>query len=168
MMDCHPNETAGRLMLAFRHLQFHFHRGDLHQRSFAGCTAGEIRVLICIYRGLLAQPSEMKVSGISKLLNVTAPNITQLIKGLEAKGLVERADDPTDRRSAHITLTAKGEEVVKQAIDHFVASIHGLVEYLGEEQSAQLADLLAKTMRYFDERANSAHSEIWGEEEVSI
>jgi len=167
-MDCHPNETTGKLMFAFRYLQFQFHRGDWHQRTIAGSTAGEIRVLFCIHRGLQLQPSEMKVSGISKLLNVTAPSITQAIKGLEAKGLVERADDPTDRRSAHITLTPKGEQVVQQAIDHFVALIHGLVEHLGAEQSAQLADLLTKSIQYFDERANSAHSDIWREEEVPV
>jgi DNA-binding MarR family transcriptional regulator len=167
-MDCHPNETAGKLMLAFRHLQFQFHRGDWHQRTIAGCTAGEIRVLFCIYRGLQLQPTEMKVSGISKLLNVTAPSITQAIKGLEAKGLVERADDPTDRRSVHITLTVKGEQVVQQAIDHYAALIHGLVEYLGAEQSAQLADLLTRATHYFDERASSAHNTIWSEEEVTV
>jgi DNA-binding MarR family transcriptional regulator len=165
-MDCNLNPTTQKLMQAFRYLQFH--KGDWQQHSVAGCTASEIRVLFCIYRGILSQSSEVKVSVISKLLNVTAPSITQLLKGLETKGLIERDPDPTDRRSAHITLTTRGEQVVRQAIDHFTASIHGLIEYLGEEQSEQLADLLTQAMRYFEARAYSAHTDNWKEEEAQI
>jgi DNA-binding MarR family transcriptional regulator len=92
------------------------------------------------------------VSEISKQLGVTSPTITQLLKGLEAHGLIERHIDTIDRRAVGIKLTAKGVMVAQQASDAFFASIKGLVEYLGEEQSDQLAELLSKVFRYFSER----------------
>ena len=52
-----------------------------------------------------------------------------------------------------ISLTKKGEMVTQKAMDAFYGSLHGLVEYLGEEQSDQLVDLLTKVTRYYHEKA---------------
>ena len=107
----------------------------------------------------------MKVSEISKLLHVTSPTITQLLKGLEATGLIERHIDPTDRRAVGITLTKKGEMVTQKAADTFSASFDGLIEYLGEEQSNQLAELLTRVFRYFDEQAANINHSLWNGDE---
>jgi len=133
----------------------------------SGCTLSEIRVLFCIRKSTKSDTSEMKVSEISKLLHVTSPTITQLLKGLEANGLVTRHIDPTDRRAVGIALTEKGEMVTQQAADAFSASFEGLVEYLGEEQSYQLAELLSKVFRYFKENAASADHSPWNGDEVA-
>ena len=144
-----------------------FNKVEWHQRSIAGCTLSEIRVLFCIRKSTKSDTSEMKVSEISKLLHVTSPTITQLLKGLEANGLVTRHIDPTDRRAVGIALTEKGEMVTQQAADAFSASFEGLVEYLGEEQSYQLAELLSKVFRYFKENAASADHSPWNGDEVA-
>src|SRR5579884_3003579 len=128
-----------------------FHRVDWHDRSVAGCRPSEIRVLFCVKRG--AKPDSLvTVSEIGKRLGVTSPTITQLLKGLEANGLIERHIDPADRRAVGITLTEKGERVTEQAAEAFSASLHGLIEYLGEEQSNQLAELLSRVSRYYNEK----------------
>lgn len=134
-----------------------FKRLGWHQHSIAGCKPSEIRVLFCIKGGMALHIPEMKVSEISKQLHVTPPTITQLLNGLEANGLIARHSDVIDRRAVGITLTRKGEIVTQQAADAFLVSLNGLVEYLGEEQSNQLADLLFKVFHYFNERgANPA------------
>src|SRR5947209_11218311 len=159
-MDMHTNVVdnplAQKLMRAF----MQFHKAEWHQRSIAGCKPSEIRVLFCIKKGIKPDTSEMKVSEISKLLHVTSPTITQLLKGLEANGLIERHIDPTDRRAFGITLTEKGEKVTQQAAEAFSASLHDLIEYLGEEQSNQLAELLAKVSRYYSEKAANENTHI--------
>src|SRR6266568_1371328 len=157
-MDIHTNATAQADATAqklFRSFM-QFNKAEWHQRSIAGCTPSEIRVLFCIRKGVKPDTLEIKVSEISKMLHVTSPTITQLLKGLEANGLVTRHIDPTDRRAVGIALTEKGEMVTQQAADAFSASFEGLVEYLGEEQSYQLAELLSKVFRYFKENAASA------------
>ena len=100
--------------------------------------------------------AEMKVSEISKQLHVTSPTVTQLVNGLEANGLIKRNSDPVDRRAVGITLTEKGERVTEQAAEAFSASIQGLIEFLGEEQSNQLTELLSKVFRYYNEQAGSS------------
>lgn len=150
-MEHLTNPTAQRLLNAF----MQFGKAEWHQRTVAGYKPSEIRVLFCVKKGLRPDASEMKVSEISKLLHVTSPTITQLIKGLEANGLIERNIDPGDRRAVGIKLTAKGEMVTQQAVDIFTSSLNGLIEYLGEEQSNQLADLLLKVFCYYEEQAAS-------------
>src|SRR2546421_4160942 len=155
--------TAQKLFRSF----MQFSKAQWHQRSIAGCTPSEIRVLFCIRKGVKPGAPDIKVSEISKLLHVTSPTVTQLLKGLEANGLIERNIDPTDRRAVGITLTEKGKMVTQQAADAFLASFQGLTEYLGEEQSNQLAELLLRASLYFRERETSMHQSPWnGDEEV--
>ena len=156
-MENNNNSTEQKLMRAF----MQFNKAGWQHRSVAGCKPSEIWVLFCIKKGVNPDTPEMKVSDISKLLHVTSPTITQLIKGLEANGLVERNIDPTDRRAVGIKLTQKGEMVTKKARDAFLASFHGLVEYLGEEQSNQLAELLPKVIRYYNEKAANVYRSPW-------
>lgn len=155
--------TAQNLLRAF----MQFHRAEWHEHSIAGCKPSEIRVLFCIKKGISSDTPVIKVSEISKLLQVTSPTVTQLLKGLETNGLIERHNDSTDRRAVGITLTKKGEMVTQRAMDAFHASLHGLIDYLGEEQSEQLADLLLKVSRYYNEKASSMNDTYWnGEKEA--
>ena len=143
------NPMAQKLWQSF----MQFGRAQWHQRPVAGCTPGEVRLLICIRRCAKAAPDATKVSDLSKMLHITAPAVTQMLNSLEANGLVERQNDPGDRRSVLLTLTEKGETVTQQALDIVAASFQGLVEYLGEERSRELVDLLQSASHYFNERA---------------
>ncbi len=147
-MDQTTTATEQRLLGALLQLK----RLGWQQRVVAGCRPSEIRVLFCVREGTNADLPEMKVSEISRQLGVTSPTITQLLKSLEAHGLVERNIDAIDRRAVGVKLTAKGALTAQQAADAFFSSIKGLVAYLGEEQSDQLAELLSKVFRYFSER----------------
>ncbi|MFM1651059.1 MarR family winged helix-turn-helix transcriptional regulator [Brevibacillus sp. B_LB10_24] len=150
-MEFNGHPTAQRLMHAFRKLK----RADWRKRFVAGHVPSEMMVLISIKRAMKNDSNGVMVSTISSMLHVTSPTVTQLIKGLEAKGLVERNIDKEDRRAVRITLTDAGETVTKQAFKEFSDSFNGLVEYLGEEQSKQLANLLDQVFQYFDERKKS-------------
>src|SRR5579883_2589784 len=121
-----------------------FGRAQWHQRPVAGCTPGEVRLLICIRRCAKSGPDATKVSDLSKLLHITAPAVTQMLNSLEANGLVERQNDPSDRRSVLLTLTEKGEAVTQQATDMVAAAFQELVE------------LLQSASHYFNERAANA------------
>ena len=144
-----------------------FKRLGWHQHSIAGCTPSEIRVLICTKGGGGPLPPLVTVSEISKRLSVTPPSITQILNTLETRGLIERHMDRTDRRVIVVTLTKQGEKVTEQAEETFSAVMKGLIEYLGEDQSNQLADLLFKVFRYFAENESHIYHEAWeGEKEA--
>jgi DNA-binding MarR family transcriptional regulator len=158
-MSVQTNASEQRLLQALDQ----FHRTRWHdQATVGGCKPSEIRVLFCIKNG--AKPgAPMKVSEISKQMHVTSPTITQLLNSLEPNGLVERQIDPDDRRSVGIKLTVKGEWVTERAWEGFLTTLRGLIEYLGEEDSEQLADLLFKMLRYIEEKQASVNQSHWGE-----
>jgi DNA-binding MarR family transcriptional regulator len=146
------NATEQKLFRAF----MQFHKAEWHEPTIGGCRPSEIRVLFCVRTG--DKPDSLvKVSDISKRLRVTSPTVTQIVNNLETNGLVERRSDPTDRRSVGIILTKRGEEVTQQAADAFSSSMQGLIDYLGEEESNQLADLLFKVFHYYQEKASAVY-----------
>src|SRR5579859_6458377 len=138
-----------------------FKRLSWHEHSIGGCKPSEIRVLFCIKRNMHQHISEMKVSEISKQLHVTSPTITQLLNSLEANGLIERRVDAIDRRVVGVTLTKKGEMVTQRATEAMTGAMGELIAYLGEEQSDQLAELLFKVFRYFEEKETSMSHAQW-------
>lgn len=164
-MDCRNGvvlTTAQKLLSAFKR----FNRVAWHQESFMGCKPSEIQLLFCIKKGMAQSDTPMKVSEISKYMHVTSPTITQLLKGLEANGLVERHIDSTDRRAVRVQLTRRGDLVSEKAGEAFFTSFSGLVEYLGEERSNQLAELLSDAFVYFTEREANLHQSQWSGEEI--
>jgi DNA-binding MarR family transcriptional regulator len=138
-----------------------FGRAEWHQRSIMGYKPSEIKALFCIMKGGRPGSGEITVSEISKQLHVTSPTVTQLIKGLESEGLIERTTNPADRRVVGIKLTEKGETVTLQARQDFLESIKGLIEYLGIEQSDQFAELLLKASHYYKTQASSTDHPYW-------
>src|SRR5690606_20712338 len=89
-----------------------------------------------------------RISELSKVMRVTSPTVTQLVNGLEDRGLVERSIDPDDRRSIRVTLTQEGEAVIQKAADTFFAEFSSLVSHLGEEKSLLLIELLTESFDF--------------------
>ena len=168
-MEPNVEGTAHRLGQSLRQFNkafLQFHKAEL-QQSFRRCKPGAIGVLFTVREGTKPEGRPMKVSEISRLMHVTSPSITQFVKELEACGLVERRIDPTDRRVVEIVLTEQGEKTAQKAEELFSATFRGLAEYLGEDESNQLAELLSKAYRYFNERDVSSLRVQWnGDEEV--
>ncbi|MFP5308343.1 MAG: MarR family winged helix-turn-helix transcriptional regulator [Actinomycetes bacterium] len=85
-----------------------------------------------------------QVSAVAEACGRHVSSTSRLVDGLVAKGLVDRAEDPTDRRGVVLTLTAAGREKVAQ-----VEALHGrmlgrVVTDLGPEEAAELTDALAR------------------------
>ncbi|MEI2396828.1 MarR family winged helix-turn-helix transcriptional regulator [Paenibacillus sp. FSL H8-0259] len=109
-----------------------------------GHKPSEMTLLICIARASHSSDVGLKVSEISRFLGLTPPTVTQLINSLEAKQMVERQADASDRRVVRIKLTEQGKIITRKAKKHMDTTLNKMVEYLGEEESDQLAELLLK------------------------
>lgn len=146
--------TVEKLIKAF--LQF---RGaDWTHKADTGYRNSEIKVLLCLYREKAEDRPHMRVSEISRKMRVTSPTVTQLLNSLETNGLVERTSDESDRRTVLVKLTPQGKTVVETARQEFYQFFSGLADYLGEEESGHLADLLSKAFTYLtDKKGGSAH-----------
>jgi DNA-binding MarR family transcriptional regulator len=93
----------------------------------------------------LVQASEgLSQQALGTQLHVAPSRLVALIDELEHRGLLERRNHPTDRRSYALHLTAKGRDVLKQ-IAH-IAREHqqDLCAALDDHERQQLATLLQR------------------------
>lgn len=71
---------------------------------------------------------------------------TGIVDRLEAKGLVVRVPDPTDRRSKRVELTAEGRRL-RRRIEQRVMANRPSIAGLDEQEKRQLKGLLEKAMQ---------------------
>jgi MarR family transcriptional regulator for hemolysin len=77
----------------------------------------------------------MRQRTLAELLMVREPNMTRMIQGLQASGLIAREIDKTDRRAFHLVLTDKGRALmdgVQDRLDTLEARLLGGLD--GEER----------------------------------
>jgi len=83
---------------------------------------------------------------------VTTGAITNRIDRLEARGLVERAPVPGDRRKVIVRLTPSGRALVDEVVDGHLATERTILEPLSSRQQADLAKLLRSLLLALDDR----------------
>jgi DNA-binding MarR family transcriptional regulator len=86
-------------------------------------------------RILTGHDGGMRSSELAAHLHIAPRSATEVIDALEAKGLVRRSPDPTDRRATLVSLTPRGVELMDE-----VRRARGL-------ESERLFDRLTKTDR---------------------
>lgn len=144
------NPSALKLMQA----TMRFNKAEFRQRKIVGVKMSELGLLFCIKKNVKPGTNGLMVSELSHLLRVTSPTVTQLIKTMEKKGWIERMMDEQDRRAVRISLTEEGEAMVQKAIDSTMESFTGLIDFLGEQEGNQLAELLTKAYTYYEAKAD--------------
>jgi DNA-binding MarR family transcriptional regulator len=91
---------------------------------------------------LSTAPNGLRITELGEDVLLTQPGMSRLIARLEARGLVERADDPHDARACRIRLTPAGVGAQRQ-----VGAAHGrhvaatITRILSREQLVVLRDL---------------------------
>jgi len=90
----------------------------------------------------------LKMNELSRMLMVTGGNITAIVDQLETEGLVERLDDPLDRRSWQIRLTAAGKKSFAEMAAAHEEWVVGLLAGLSRREQDDLLKLLAKMKQH--------------------
>jgi DNA-binding MarR family transcriptional regulator len=86
----------------------------------------------------------LKMNELSRLLMVTGGNVTAIVDQLEREGLVERLDEPADRRAFRIRLTRSGETAFADMARAHEAWVVELLAGLTRREHEELLALLAK------------------------
>jgi DNA-binding MarR family transcriptional regulator len=113
-----------------------------------GITHPQYRALVCID---MAGADGTQLHPIAGFLGVTPRNVTGLVDALEAQGLVERVDDPNDRRAVIARLTSEGKAKAKQARAIHGAATERVMGILTTEEMLQLRHLSLKVLRAAEE-----------------
>jgi DNA-binding MarR family transcriptional regulator len=86
----------------------------------------------------------LKMNELSRLLMVTGGNVTAIVDQLEKEGLVERLDEPADRRAFCIRLTRNGEKGFAEMARAHEQWVVELLAGLSRRERDELLKLLAK------------------------
>jgi DNA-binding MarR family transcriptional regulator len=127
--------VATDLGVVMKHLLVSSSRDFFAAVEQAGLTFTQVK---CLH--LLGDAEEpLPLNALSDTLGLSGPAISRAVDGLVQRGEVKRTEDPRDRRSKLLTLSARG----RRTIDHFVAirlaGIKRFVEELTDEERQALA-----------------------------
>ena len=113
---------------------------DLHSRNLVqshGLTGPQALLLTEIVRN-----GSMTGSELAKRASLSQATVTDVVKRLESRGLLQRERDSSDKRKLLLSVTAKGSELVMHSVpllqERFMDRLHELKEW---EQTQLLASL---------------------------
>ena len=106
----------------------HIHRDFMQFLHHTGLSMPQIHALMHIYHA-----GECQLSDIGGLADSSKPAVSQLVDRLVQQGLVERLEDPDDRRNKKLRLTHKGRSLIQNGFttSHFLT---GLIASLPPKQ----------------------------------
>jgi DNA-binding MarR family transcriptional regulator len=112
-------------------------RGWTHHAKAVGLSMPQFNLLMQLYkRGACG------ISQIGENFEVTNAAASQLVEKLFQSGLIERTEDPKDRRAKHIQLSAKGRSLIEKGIRERYHWLDQLSEHLSEEERVRTAEAL--------------------------
>jgi DNA-binding MarR family transcriptional regulator len=83
--------------------------------------------------------------------DVSSPTATRMIDLLSARGLVERVEDPTDRRAVLISLTRAGRAALQEKVDRYQSLREQVAETLDPDERRVAAELLHRLAEVIEE-----------------
>jgi DNA-binding MarR family transcriptional regulator len=102
-----------------------------------GLSFSQINILMRLVHGGSAGVSE-----IGEQLGVTNAAASQAVDRLVQLGLIERTEDPDDRRAKRLALTQKGRTLIEQGIEARSKWIEGVMDVLTPEQQNMIISAL--------------------------
>jgi DNA-binding MarR family transcriptional regulator len=82
------------------------------------------------------------ISDISERFDITSAAASQLADKLVQGGLIQREEDPNDRRAKLLNLTDKGRQLIHHGIEERYRWVDQLAEKLTAEERAKVAEAL--------------------------
>ncbi len=114
------------------------------EQNFSKMVTGEHLVLYCLLkRGGSALPKEL-----GEQTGVSSARIAAVLNKLEESGLVVRRIDPADNRQTVVSITGQGVERAENHHRNVIERTAGLLEALGEEDTAALIRIRKKIASY--------------------
>jgi MarR family transcriptional regulator, organic hydroperoxide resistance regulator len=109
------------------------------------CVQYDILAAVFRFPGLTQQE-------LADKLLVGRSNMSMLLPGLIARGLIERRGDPGDARVKRLHLTPAGQALAEQAVQIQVGVIEGMMGALKAEECDALGDMMRRVGRHMAER----------------
>jgi MarR family 2-MHQ and catechol resistance regulon transcriptional repressor len=93
---------------------------------------------------VLLHKGPLPVNEIGRMVRLTSGSMTTAVDRLERKGMVERRNDPADRRTRVVHLTEAGRKLIQCAFADHEAAMERATSGLTPEERGQAVALLKK------------------------
>ncbi len=115
----------------------HSMRERVHFAKATGLSMPQFGILMQLhYRG------DCAVGDISERFDITNAAASQLVDKLVQSGLIQREEDPKDRRAKLLNLTDKGKELIQQGIEDRYRWVNQLTTKLTADDRAKVVEAL--------------------------
>jgi len=108
----------------------------------SGFSMPQFFLLMHLYRH-----DQCGISDLSAHMEITNAATSQLVDKLVQAGLLEREEDPNDRRAKQVTLSPKGREFIAQGIQERYRWMEELEENLTPDEKVKIAEALTLMVR---------------------
>jgi DNA-binding MarR family transcriptional regulator len=144
--------TTPHLIETIRHfLDIAMHH-SMHERvqlaKLVGLSMPQLGILMQLhYRGTCG------ISDLSERFDITNAAASQLVDKLVQSGLIQREEDPHDRRVKRVDLTEKGTELIRHHTEKRYRWVEGVAHKLTPEEREQVhqaLDILARAAQDVD------------------
>jgi DNA-binding MarR family transcriptional regulator len=156
--DVSADGTDSRILMEKFKSHEHIMRHKMLKASLMEQKPAQILLMAKLRHAPGTPPRSLRISELASAFGITASSITQMVTGLEARGLVSRMMDATDRRVVRVVLTETGHARIDGIFKDFDSVFARLVEYMGSRKTRQLISLLSEVNVFFDGIA-SRHKE---------
>ena len=117
--------------------------GSTNREFFAALQDAEISFSQLKCLGLLSNAeAPLSLGALSEDLGLSLAAVSRAVDGLVQRGAVKRQEDPSDRRSKLVTVSARGRAVYERVLAVRVAGVERFVEELEPEDRDALAAAL--------------------------
>lgn len=126
----------------------------LHHRFWKSLNLQErpagLMIMSRLRKAASREEDGLRVSELALASGITASGITQIVTGLEERGMIGRKMDPEDRRAVRVYLTEKGRRNTDEMVATLDAVFGDIVEHLGHEKVRVFLDILNDLIAYLD------------------
>ncbi len=102
-------------------------------------VSGDYEVLAALRR---AHPEPLQPAALAERTMITTSGTTGRLDRLESGGLIERRNNPTDRRATDIYITPRGCQAADEVFKEFVGVVTDMMSSLQPVQVDELSELL--------------------------
>ena len=88
---------------------------------------------------------------VAGFLSITPPSATPLINRLVRLGMLERCFDKNDRRAIRLSITPKGQKMLKKEIEKISIQMQKTLVRLNHKEQKNLAEILQKVQRAYSD-----------------
>jgi DNA-binding MarR family transcriptional regulator len=133
------SQTLHQWMDVFMHRSM---SGWRHYVRTNGLSMPQFSILMRLhYRG------ECGISNISEHMDISAAAASQLVERLVQSGLIERTEDPHDRRARQLRLTEKGNQFIETGMDERYRWADELTASLNKDERLKVSEALEILIR---------------------